>query len=66
MQDSGTRGQELDGARPEQFTSGARIDGDLHIEKAGEQPRDVGFDNGHRLIEGERGDGIGGIAANPR
>lgn len=33
------------------------------IGEAGEEARDVGVDNRHRLIEGEGGDGVCGVTA---
>ena len=58
--------QKLCSMRPEYFASGAGIDRDLDIEKSGEQPRDVGFHDGRGFIERESGDGVCGIAADPR
>lgn len=58
--------QELRGRGPEPLASGARIDRRLQIEQAGEDAGDVGFYDGDRLVECERGDGICRVAPDSR
>ena len=57
---------ELRGDGPKPLASGARVDRRLQVEDAGEDAGDVRFDDRDRLVEGEGGDGVRGVTANPR
>ena len=57
---------ELCGDGPKPLASGARVDRRLQVEDAGEDAGDVRFDDRDRLVEGEGGDGVRGVTANPR
>lgn len=55
------------GCSPPKFAAtGGRIDRDLQISQASEDPRDVGFDNRRRLIECETGDRARSVLADAR
>src|SRR6202030_2578487 len=61
-----TARQEVRGGGPEPLASGARVDGRLQVEDAGEDAGDIGFNDRDRLIEREGGDGVGRVTANSR
>lgn len=54
---------QLRGEIPDGGVAGGGIDRELQVKQASEKTRDVGFDNWHRLIEGEGGDGVRRVAA---
>ncbi len=58
--------KELRRGGPKLFAPGACIDRRLDMEQAREDACGVGFDDRHRLVEGERGHGIGGVPADSR
>ena len=58
--------QQISRVLPQRFAAGAGINRNLEIEEAGEQTRDVRFDDRNRSIEGERGHGVRGVTANSR
>lgn len=51
---------------PELVLSGGRIDRHPLVEEAGEDPCDVGIDDGAGEVEGERGDGTRGVSPESR
>lgn len=57
---------ELRSDGPKPLASGARVDRRLQVEDAGEDAGDVRFDDRDRLVEGEGGDGVRGVASNSR
>lgn len=61
-----TSRDERGGFGPKRVAAGAGIDRNAQIEKTSEQARDVGFDNWERLVEGECGHGVRGVAADSR
>lgn len=54
--------QKFGGMKPELFSSSACIDRRLEIEESRQDARDVGLDDRDGLIEGERRDGVRGVA----
>ena len=58
--------QEFTRPLPQCFAAVARINWNLDVEQACQQARDVYFDDRDGLIEGEAGNGVGGVTAHSR
>ena len=62
MQPPAARGQERLGGLPKNFRAARGVDGLAQVEQPGEDARDVGVDDRRGAVEGEAGDGPGGVA----